>query len=173
MDTPDVGGGNPTPILHAEVQGVADSLIERGLLCRGGNEAPLTRASVPPLAMDRPSAVMETRGELRPVDYIYFALACSQALWYLERLPLEVIASRVTAARRQEGPLDLVEVFGRVQASHRLRRLFIFRQGPISPECPCARVLPTALQTLSSLFDRREDPTFCRAQLGTARADSS
>jgi hypothetical protein len=35
-----------------------------------------------------------------------------------------VIASRVTAARRKEESLDLVEVFGRVQIFRRLRRLF-------------------------------------------------
>ena len=124
MDAPDIRCGDPTPIPHAEVQQVADKLIEQGLLCRGGDEAPLiSRVSVPPLAMDRPGVVMESRGELGPVDFIYFALACSRALWYLKRLPLEVIASRVTAARRQEGPLDLVQVFGRVQAFRRLRRL--------------------------------------------------
>jgi hypothetical protein len=106
------------------VQRAGDNLIERGLLCRGGDEKNLMlRTSVPPLSMDLPRAVVEARGALRPVDLIYFALACTQAVWLLKRQPLEVIASRVTAARRNDEPLDLVDAFGRVQVFRRLRRL--------------------------------------------------
>lgn len=117
--------GGESPISRAEVQRAADNLIERGLLCYGGDEEnPMRRTSVPPLSMDLPRAVGEARRALRPVDLIYFILACTQAVWLLKRQPLEVIASRVTAARRNDEPLDLVEVFGRVQVFRRLRRLF-------------------------------------------------
>ena len=116
--------GSEAPIPRAEVHRVADNLIERGLLCRGGDaESPRRRASVPPLSMDLPRAVVEARRALRAVDLIYFLLACTQAIWLLKRHPLEVIASRVTAARRNGEPLDLVDVFGRVQVFRRLRRL--------------------------------------------------
>lgn len=67
---------------------------------------------------------MGTDRTLRAVDLIYFALACTQAVWLLKRYPLEVIASRVTAARREDEPLDLVDVLGRVHVFRRLRRLF-------------------------------------------------
>jgi hypothetical protein len=74
--------------------------------------------------MDLPQAAVQPHHALGIVDWIYFTLACTQALWLLKRQPLGVIASRVTAARRKEESLDLVEVFGRVQIFRRLRRLF-------------------------------------------------
>ena len=119
-----------TPPAYAEVQRVADNLIERGLLRRGWNEASRApRSSVPTLAMDLPAGTLEANRTLRPTDWIYFTLACAQAFWLLKRLPLEAIAARVTAARRQDtqldpARLDLMDVFAHVQVFRRLRRLF-------------------------------------------------
>ena len=122
----DTGGrnGSEMEVPRAEVDRVADGLIQRGLLCRSRNESPPRRTCVPPLSVDLPKSVLEARRSLRTVDLIYFATACVRALWLIKRLPLETIASRVTAARRNEGPLELVEVFGLVQVFRRLRRLF-------------------------------------------------
>lgn len=116
--------GGETSVPRAEVRRVADNLIERELLCRGGDEKnPRRRTSAPPLSMDLPRAAVEACGALRPVDLIYFVLACTQAVWLLKRHSLGVIASRVTAARRNSEPVDLADVFGRVQVFRRLRRL--------------------------------------------------
>jgi hypothetical protein len=116
--------GQAMEVPHAEVHRVADSLIQRGLLCRGRDESPPRRTGVPPLSVDLPKSVLEAQRSPRVVDLIYFAIACVRALWLIKRLPLVTIASRVTAARSNEGPLDLVEVFGLVQVFRRLRRLF-------------------------------------------------
>ena len=117
-------GCNAKEVPHAEVHRVADGLIQRGLLCRSRNESPPQRACVPPLSVDLPKSVLEARRSLRTVDMIYFVIACIRALWLIKRFPLEAIASRVTAARRNEGRLDSAEVFGLVQVFRRLRRLF-------------------------------------------------
>jgi hypothetical protein len=115
-----------TPVSHVEVQSIAENLITRGLLRRSGDEEPLThRLSAPHLAMDRPRATTEARRAVRLMDFLHFAIACVRALWLLKRQPLEVIASRVSAARRpREQQPDLVDLFGRVQTFRGLRRLF-------------------------------------------------
>jgi hypothetical protein len=110
---------------HAEVQRIAEGLIQRGLLCHGcDNESTIRRIVVPPLSMERPIGVEEARHALRLVDLIYFTLACLQAVWLLKRQPLGVIASRVTAARHKEESPDLTRLFAHVQTFRRLRRLF-------------------------------------------------
>ena len=114
-----------TSISHGELQRLADSLIERGLLRRcSGEESPKRRSSAPPLTMDLPRGLTEAHEPVRPLDVFNFTIACVEALWLLQRLPLEAIASRVTAARHDEKSLEPVEVFVRVQAFRRLRRLF-------------------------------------------------
>lgn len=113
------------PLLSLEAQRVADNLIERGLLRRcGDQETPIHRRTVPPLAMDLPRAATAADRPLRWVDFFYFAIACVHALWLLKRLSLETIASQVTAARRAESSLDLVEIFRQIQVFRRFRRLF-------------------------------------------------
>jgi Transglutaminase-like superfamily len=118
-------GDGETPAPHVEVQRVAANLIERGLLRRCADEAvPTYRNSPPPLAMDLPRAALQAHRTLRLTDLLHFTTACTQAYWFLKRLPLEAIASRVTAARRNPKQLDIVDIFGRVQVFRRLRRLF-------------------------------------------------
>jgi hypothetical protein len=114
------------PVSHGEVQRVAENLIERGLLqrCSADQEISTRRSSAPPLAMDLPRALTEAHQPVRLLDVFYFTVACVHALWLLQRLPLEAIASRVTAARRDQKSPALAEVFVRVQVFRRLRRLF-------------------------------------------------
>jgi hypothetical protein len=120
----DAGERSPR-VPNAEVEQVANKLTERGLLCRGENDQGRTpRTSVPLLAMDLPPAAVEAHRALRAIDWLYFASACLRALWLLKRQPLGSIASDVTAARPRESRLDVLEVFGLVQAFRRLRRLF-------------------------------------------------
>lgn len=114
-----------TSVAQVEVQRVADNLTERGLLRRCTDEGtPIHRTSAPPLAIDRPRAVTEAQRQLRLIDVLYFTVAFLQARWLLKRLPLEAIASRVSAARCHQEQLDLVDLFGHVNTFRRLRRLF-------------------------------------------------
>jgi hypothetical protein len=119
-----------TSISHIEVQRVAGNLIQRGLLCRCSDEGNLTQhTSAPPLAVDLPQSVVEAHQALRLIDFLYFTVACLQALWLLKRLPLEVIAARITAARRRQKPLNVAHVFAQVQTFRSLRRMFFSEKG--------------------------------------------
>jgi hypothetical protein len=121
----DAHSANEISISHVEVQRVAYNLIQRGLLrrCDDGGE-PTHHTPALPLTMDLPPSVTEARRALRLIDFLYFTIACLQALWLLKRLPLQVIALRVTAARPVQKRLNLADVFARVKVFRRLRRLF-------------------------------------------------
>lgn len=122
---PSAGSASESMGLQGEVQRVAANLIERGLLrrCTDG-VSPSHRTQAPPLALDLPEWIEEAGQPVRLIDFLHFAVSCLQAFWLSKRLPLEVIASRVTAARRNQDTLDLRAVFERVQIFRSLRRVF-------------------------------------------------
>jgi hypothetical protein len=149
---PNAHNGNEPPVSPIEVQRVANNLVERGLLRRcGSRELPVRRSSAPPLAMDLPQEATQAHQPLHCVDFFYFAIACAQAFWLLKRLPLEAIASRVTAARREDRSHDLLEIFERVQVFRRLRRLFFSEKN---------RCLLSALALVLFLRRYRHFPLF-------------
>jgi hypothetical protein len=122
-----------------QLERLADTLIQRGLLCRGTGEG-LRRSdpSLPPPQIDAlpleinasppkregPQADTENCRSPRLVDGVNFVIACVRASWALRWLSLGSIASRVTAARPEQEPFDFAGALRLVQVFQMLRCWF-------------------------------------------------
>jgi hypothetical protein len=139
------------PAASADLIHLADSLVRRGLLCRGDAVDPRRNDKVlPSLAMDPPRYASERCRSPHLADLANFMLACSKALWLLKRSSLEAIASCVSASRPEKGRFDLAEALRLVQVFRRLRSL-LFSEKDRCHWC--------------------EDRTVRRPQLGAAGTD--
>jgi len=101
---------------------LADTLIQRGLLCRASDEGSrVPRQRLAPPQIDPPLLdVVNTRSP-RLCDVANFFFACLRAAWSLRWYSLGAIASGITGARRDNSPsalpatLELARVFQSLQ----------------------------------------------------------
>jgi Transglutaminase-like superfamily len=108
-----------------QLERLADTLIQRGLLCRGTGEGLCRRGpSLAPPQIDGAQADTESRRSPRLADVVNFVIACLRASWSLRWLSLGSIASRVTAARRENEPFDFVGALRLAQVFQTLRCWF-------------------------------------------------